>query len=408
MEYIKTDSDYALELLTKQLKNVFLSGPPGCGKTWLTNKYIEYWQSKFMNIAVTASTGIAAKLLGGTTVHSWSGIGIINEEDTFEVILKRVKDKRKKVLEWKKTDILVIDEISLIDMKTFDILNYIGRTIRNCDKPFGGIKLLIVGDFYQLPPVVGDYCFKYKEWESTFDTGIVLNQIHRSDDNNLNKILSRIRKGKELTEKMSKILEKRISDEEYYPLLVPLRSMARKINHDKLLFNTNKEHVYKATYYYDNEKTYMKEVIDRTSPLEEILILKVGCPVINLINDHTKRLMNGMVGEVVSFSHDGPMVKFGKRTIQIKQHMWEKKIEGKKVMMEQYPLLLAYSITIHRSQGQTLSQASMILDHNVWEKGQGYVALSRLQSLDGLYLLKYSPDIFKVDKNVKKYYKKWK
>ena len=409
MDYINSTSNEAYNIITKELKNIFLTGPPGSGKSWLTNKYIDFWKKKYMKVAITASTGIASKIINGTTIHSWSGINIINDSDTFDTVYERVKSNRKKVKEWKSTDILVIDEISLIDIKTFDILNHIGQRIRNNSKPFGGIKLFIVGDFFQLPPVVGEYCFKYEEWNNIFDYKINLLENHRSSDKYLIKILKRIRKGKELGDKLADKLESRISDEEHYPLLVPLRSMARNINNDKLKENTNKEYKYKAVYYYNKEKDYLKDLINRNSPLEEELVLKVGCPVINLVNDHNRRLLNGMVGTVVNFTPDGPVVKFGNKNYLMEKHLWEKEIENKQViMMEQYPLLLAYSITIHRSQGQTLSQASMILDHNVWEKGQGYVALSRLQSLDGLHLLKYSPNIFRVDKTVKKYYKNWK
>ncbi len=406
MQYLNLTSNDALEIITKNLKNIFLTGPPGSGKSYLTNKYIEYWKKKYMNIAITASTGIASKIINGTTIHSWSGIGIINEYDDFNTVLKKVLDNKKKVKEWKKTDILIIDEISLINIRTLDILNYIGKHIRKNDQSFGGIKLFIVGDFFQLPPVEGEYCFKYEEWENMFDCGINLTENHRSSDNKLNKILYKIRKGRELSDKSNNILKSRISNEEYYPLLVPLRSMARKINTEKLKENKNKEYKYIATYHYD--KDFFKDIINKNSPLEEELILKVGSPVINLVNDHSRRLLNGMVGTIIDFTPDGPVVRFGQKNYLIEKHIWEKKIEkNKSIMMEQYPLLLAYSITIHRSQGQTLSQASMVLDHNVWEKGQGYVALSRLQNLNGLHLLKYNSNIFKVDKYVKKYYKKW-
>lgn len=409
MEYINLNSDAAFDLITEKLYNIFLTGPPGSGKSWLTNHYIKYWKKKYMNIAVTASTGISSKLINGTTVHSWSGIGIINEDDDFDSIYKKVKKNTKKVREWKKTDILVIDEISLIDLKTFDILNNIGKVIRNNNEPFGGIKIFIVGDFFQLPPVHGKYCFRHSNWENIFKYGINLTENHRSNDTNLNKILKTIRKGKELNEKMVKILEKRVVNKEHYPLLVPLRSMARKINEDKMKENENKEYTFNANYHFDKNKSYIKDIINKESPLEETLKLKIGCPVINIINDHSRKLMNGMVGTIVDFKYDIPVVEFEGNNYVMERHMWEKKLNDKTVVkMEQFPLLLAYSITIHRSQGQTLNQASIILDENVWEKGQGYVALSRLKLLEGLYLLKFDPSIFLCDKKVKKYYKKWK
>ena len=297
-----------IKIITNELKNIFLTGPPGSGKSYLTNKYIDFWRKKYMKVAITASTGIASKIINGTTIHSWSGINIINDSDNFDTIYERVKKNKKKVKEWKAVDILVIDEISLIDIKTFDILNHIGKCIRNNSKPFGGIKLFIVGDFFQLPPVIGQYCFKYEEWEEIFDYKINLLENHRSSDKYLIKILKRIRKGKELGDKLADKLESRISDEEHYPLLVPLRSMARNINNNKLKENKNKEYKYKAIYYYDKNKDFLKDLINRNSPLEEELILKIGCPVINLVNDHSRRLLNGMVGTIVDFTPDGPLL----------------------------------------------------------------------------------------------------
>ena len=399
-------------LLLLNDNNVFLTGPPGSGKTWLTNQYITYCKSNMIKVAVTASTGIASKLLNGTTIHAWSGINVINETDSFDDILTRVKNKPKKVSSWKKVKVLIIDEISLLDLKTFSFLDMIGQHIRKNDKPFGGIRLLVVGDFFQLPPVNGTYAFNYEKWETIFDYGINLIENHRSNDNNLNKILKAIRKGKALTDKMVQKLEKRVSDIETYPILVPLRSMARKINNDNLSSNNEPEHKYTAVYFYDNNKDYLKDLILKQSPLEDELILKIGCPVINLVNDHSRRLMNGQVGIIVDFLCDSrPVVEFNNIPYIMDKHMWQKELNGDSkciVSMEQYPLLLCYSLTIHRSQGQTLSQASMVLDKNVWEKGQGYVALSRLQSLKGLHLLKFNPNIFKVDNSVKKYYKNWK
>mgnify|MGYP000052296459 FL=1 len=398
-------------LLLHDSNNIFLTGPPGSGKTWLTNQYINYCKRNMIKIAITASTGIASKLLNGTTVHAWSGINIINEKDSFEDILYRVKSKPKKVSAWRKVQVLIIDEISLLDLKTFSFLDMIGQNIRKNTSPFGGIKLLIVGDFFQLPPVNGTYVFNYQKWEEMFDYGINLIENHRSNDIKLNKILKTIRKGKLLTDSMIKRLEKRVSKKETYPILVPLRSMARKINNDKLGSNNKTEYKYKASYYYNEDKDYLKDLIQKQSPLEDELVLKIGCPVINLVNDHSRRLMNGQVGVIIDFINERPIVEFNNIPYIMDKHMWQKELNSDSdsiVSMEQYPLLLCYALTIHRSQGQTLSQASMVLDNNVWEKGQGYVALSRLQSLEGLHLLKFNPNIFKVDKTVKKYYKNWK
>jgi len=408
MIYKNRNSDETLEILTENNhNNIFLTGPPGSGKTYIVNKFME--QNSDKNIIVTASTGVAANLIGGNTIHSVSGIGIINEHDTFEDILKKVKRKKSKF--WKSTDILIIDEISLIDSRTFEYLDRIGQNIRKCNKPFGGIQLIVVGDFYQLPPISGNYCFEYTNWEKCFDIAINLNNIHRSDDDNLNKILLRIRKGKELKENMINILENKVSGDIKYPILVPLRKQASDINNKNMASNENEETVFGCEYYYNKNKKYLLDLIKKNCPYEENLKLKIGSPVINLVNEPKKKLYNGQVGIVKDFIRGDPLVAFGDYKVLIKKHLWTKEIKEDKIEvigMEQYPLLLSYAITIHRSQGQSLSQASIILDSTVWEKGQGYVALSRLQNLNGLNIINFNPHIFKINKTVKKYYKKFK
>ena len=400
MKYI-TEPENILDLI--KTNNIFLTGQPGSGKSWITKKYIDMIGTK--NTGITASTGIAAKILNGVTIHSWSGIDIIEKEDTFDTILKRVLLKPSHVKRWKNTEVLIIDEISLLDSKTFIILDSIGKEIRKSTKPFGGIRLLVVGDFYQLPPVNGNICFESTIWEDTFDYGINLCTSYRSSDDKLNRILKCIRKCKPLKPNMLLVLKKRTSKKVLanikYPILVPLRDMARNINNKNLLKNENKEYIFNAKY------TGLKETAIKLSPLEDKLVLKVGCPVIYLCNDRMKGLVNGMVGTVIDFIDDKPIVKFANRNHTIDKHLWKKD----NLSMEQFPLLLGYAITIHRSQGQTLSQASITLDKRMWEKSQSYVALSRLQNLDGLNLISFDPNVFNIingnDIKVREYYKKW-
>ena len=423
-KYININSDITIDIILEYLikGNVFLTGSPGSGKTWITRKYIDYCTKNYSinSIGITASTGIAAKLLDVNgccmTIHSWSGIDIVDTNDNYDKILKRVLDKPSHVKRWKNTQVLIIDEISLLDSKIFIFLDMIGKHIRNNEKPFGGIRLLVVGDFHQLPPVNGKFCFNDMNqdgsvWEETFNHMINLTTSYRSNDNNLNKILKRIRKGKELKPNMIKALEKRNSNkilkDVKYPILVPLREMARSINNKKLLENDTKEYKFTAVY----NKPELKNLIQKYSPLEDELILKVGCPVIYLINDHSRGLVNGMVGTIIDFINNKPIVKFDNKEYIIDKHVWDKKDNNTLLSMEQFPLLLGYAITIHRSQGQTLSQASIVLDSRVWEKSQCYVALSRLQNLNGLNLLEFDKKVFNInrenDKMVKKYYKKW-
>jgi ATP-dependent exoDNAse (exonuclease V) alpha subunit len=413
MKYIKGDNNI---MTTITCNNVFLTGYPGSGKSYLTKQYIKMCKINSQKIGITASTGIAAKILGGTTIHSWSGIDIINESDTYEVVLKRVTSKPYCMKRWKSTDVLIIDEISLLDSKCFMYLDMIGKNIRSSDEPFGGIRLLVVGDFFQLPPINGMNCYESEIWEDTFAYGIHLTTNFRSNDTKLNKILKCIRKGQILKPNMILALKKRNKKKvllvERFPILVPLRSMARSINNKKLNENNNTTYRFNASY---SKKEY-KDTIIKLSPLEDELILKIGCPVIYLINNHNLGLVNGMVGTVVDIVDMKPVVQFNNIKIIVDKHKWEYNMNQDSnnkanYMMEQFPLLLGYSITIHRSQGQTLSQASIVMDRRMWEKSQIYVALSRLESLDKLNLITFDPDVFNIvgmnDIKVKKYYKKW-
>ena len=418
MKYIYSNSEDALEYLIKY--NIFLTGPPGSGKSYLVNKFIDWaTTTKNLKISITASTGIAAKIINGTTLHSWSGIGLGQESK--EKILEAIESKPYKRKNWKKTDILIIDEISMISGELWLLLDWIGQQIRKNDQPFGGIKIVAVGDFYQLPPVKGKLLIDNSiRFEKYFDYAICLNQMYRSSDLELNQILSRVRDGVKLSKKQNEILTSKVDNSNVkYPILVSLRDTAREMNNQKLNELNSMEYIYQSSTYCVNNKTLKKlDGVDYVNyknlalsecGMEKELVLKVGVPVINLINDPITGLVNGSVGFVEDFKCGNPIVKFDGMKIEITKHRYTKELANDiNVIVEQYPLLLAYALTIHRAQGQTLSQSSILLDQTVWEDGQAYVALSRLQSLSNLTLLKYNPKVFKVNVNVKEFYDKFK
>lgn len=419
MKYIYSDSTEAFEYLKKY--NIFLTGPPGSGKSYLINKFIEWIRENDINVGITASTGIAAKIINGTTIHSWAGIGL--GQETKEKLLEEVKDKKHKKKNWKKTQVLIIDEVSMISGELWEILDYIGRNIRQIDKPFGGIQILAVGDFYQLPPVRGKMLIEQSvNLESYFDYGICLNQNYRSTDLKLNQILTRVRDGIELSKEQNELLKSKVNKKDFkYPILVSLRDTARNFNTKKLNEIVNTEYKYLYDIYCVNKKTMeklpndtyesLKKVAFNECVMEKELVLKVGVPVIYLVNDPITGLVNGSIGSVKEFRNGNPVVQFDFIKAEITKHKFTKDVEGTnngiQVIVEQYPLLLAYALTIHRAQGQTLSKGTILLDNTVWEDGQAYVAISRLQSLDNLTLLKYVPTVFKVSSKVKEFYKKF-
>jgi ATP-dependent exoDNAse (exonuclease V) alpha subunit len=418
MKFICADSDNALDYLVKH--NVFLTGPPGSGKSYLINKFIEWANNNNVTIAITASTGIAAKIINGSTLHSWAGIGL--GQDSKEKLLEDIKAKPFRRRNWKSTQILIIDEVSMISGELWMTLDWIGRQLRKPNVPFGGIKVIAVGDFFQLPPVKGKMLIESDiNFEKYFDFGICLNKNYRSSDSKLTQILSQVRDGAKLSSEQNALLKSKVSETEIkYPILVSLRETARDMNNTKLDELTEIEYKYNSDIYCVNTKTTSKIVPDgihenlkkiafADCTMEKILVLKKGAPVIYLINDPQTGLANGSVGIVEDFINGNPVVKFQFVKVEINKHQYKKDfVNDVTVIVEQYPLLLAYAITIHRAQGQTLSQGTILLDSTVWEDGQAYVALSRLQSLDNLSLLKYDPKVFKVSAKVKEFYCKFK
>ena len=419
MKYINSDSTEAFEYLKKY--NVFLTGPPGSGKSYLINKFIDWIRENDIKVGITASTGIAAKIINGTTIHSWAGIGLAQESK--EKLLEEVKDKKYKKKNWKKTQVLIIDEISMISGELWEILDYIGRNIRQVDKPFGGIQILAVGDFYQLPPVRGKMLIDQSiNLESYFDYGICLNQNYRSTDLKLNQILTRVRDGIELSKEHNELLKTKVTKKNVkYPILVSLRDTARDYNINKLNEIIDVDYKYQSEIYCVNKKTSeklpdnkyenLKKIAFSECAMEKELVLKPGVPVIYLVNDPITGLVNGSIGTVKEFRNGNPVVQFEFIKAEITKHKFHKDFDGTdggiQVIVEQYPLLLAYALTIHRAQGQTLSQGTILLDNTVWEDGQAYVALSRLQNLQNLTLLKYDPSVFKVSAKVKEFYNKF-
>ena len=417
MKYIYSNSDLAMEYLTKY--NVFLTGPPGFGKSYLVNKFIKWANNMNISVSITASTGIAAKIINGTTLHSWAGIGL--GQETKEKLLENIMAKSYKKATWRKTNILIIDEISMISGELWSILDFIGRSIRKVNKPFGGIQILAVGDFYQLPPVKGKMLIdKTVGFDGYFDYAICLNQSFRSTDSKLDDILSRVRNGNILTDEQNSLLQSKVDINNIkYPVLVSLRDTARDMNKQKLSELTTIEYKYNADIYLVDKKT--SEKINESTPLyenfkkvaqadctmENNLILKKGCPVIYLVNNPETGLVNGSVGFIEEFRNGNPYVKFEHIKVEITKHKFIKEFNDCSVIIEQYPLLLSYALTIHKSQGQTLSQATILLDSTVWEDGQAYVALSRLKSLDNLSLLSYDTKVFKVGAKVKEFYEQF-
>jgi ATP-dependent DNA helicase PIF1 len=415
-------------------KNIFITGPGGTGKTYSIQKIYKHAIDNNKKICVTALTGVASLLLdcNATTIHSWAGIGLSNKSN--DNIIKKIISSNFYKHNWINTEILVIDEISMLSEKIFDLLDVIGKKIRNNNKPFGGIQLIFSGDFFQLPPVNEIFfCFESDNFLLTFDEIIILDKIYRQTDKKFSNILLNLRKGL-ISNKTIKLLNEKIIDNNFKELnnesnivrLVPTKAMANEINDKFMNKIKSKVYIYKRTYNENSDNLtdiqkfklrLMSEIekeneynfIKQSNLTNEKLSLKKGCFVMCITNlDLKSGIANGSIGEVIEFSEKKyPIVKFEKKTIEVCKKEWKSdNIPG--MSINQVPLILAWGITIHKAQGLTLSKAILDIGNNIFEAGQMYVALSRLKDLDNLYLQNFCIDNLKINKKVLEFYSQFK
>ena len=352
--------------------NIFITGPGGVGKSFLIREITKIIESKWDDIQITATTGCAAELLenNAKTIHSWSRVwGDINNSNNISRILKDKIAKKR----WNEIDVLVIDEISMMSKKYFDTLNDVGQKLRNCTEPFGGIQVIACGDFYQLPPVEGEYCFESAIWNHMFPTEnvIELSKIYRQRDKQFQKILRHVRNGR-ISESTWNILNSRklencIIDnkEEQHTIISPLVKDCNHINKKKMDKLSGEAKIFEIeicnlntstpTYIVDNEIDYLK------SSIQDKLCLKVGAKVLctaNLDLISPQQIVNGSQGVITRFSdNEYPIVKFGNgRTLEMKPYpITSDNIEG--LSIKYIPLIPCWAITTHKSQGITLDSA---------------------------------------------------
>lgn len=406
-------------------ENIFITGPGGTGKSELIRRIYKHAIGRNKEIHVTAMTGCAALLLNckATTIHSWSGIGIGNKP-VDELVKKIRKNKFAKKM-WLKTEILVLDEVSMLSKKLFDILNQIGKTLRNNGNLFGGIQVIFSGDFYQLPPV-GDanepesskFCFESEEWLPKTQQ-IELVKIFRQSDTKYADILNQIRKGRikrSANDLLTSYVGRPIPPELVITKLYPTRNKVDNLNFqqmndlesEEVEFNLNtKISPTTSSKYSSAEIKYETDHLINNITCEKIVRLKVGAHVMCIVNIQGEQIeiCNGSQGIITAFTSDGlPKVKFNNGVEMVMaRHMWtSEKIPT--IGVTQIPLILAWALTIHKSQGASLDAAEIDVGSGIFECGQTYVALSRVKSLEGLYLTSYDPSKIKINKKVFEFY----
>jgi ATP-dependent DNA helicase PIF1 len=449
----------------KEGQNIFISGAGGSGKSFLIKHFVHHLMTSSSfpkkTFQVASTTGCSSvllseniqntleygKMISVKTIHSWSGIRLCKGDD--DKIISSVLKNRHVLSIWKKTHILIVDEVSMMSSKILTILEKLARIIRKNTLPFGGIQLVFLGDMYQLAPVpdiddpeTSKFCFESPVWNTIFpiENHIELKTIFRQTDDSFKEILNQIRIG-ELSETNKTILKNMVG-KKFIPQnensaiptkILSTRSKVDFVNHSQYSNITEMEHIYtikintKCRVFIDSSRPISPEDIEicnhlsqkeieyeiqtmkNSIPSPEQLKLKKGCPVMCLVNlNMDMGISNGSLGIIMDFhSNDNPIVLFNNGIcMEIEPHIWQN-TEYPCLCISQYPLGLSFANTIHKLQGASLDMGIMDLGISIFAEGQIYVALSRVRSLDGLYLLAFHPQKIRVNPKVTEFYRKF-
>jgi len=395
-------------------ESVLLTGPAGAGKTYVLNQFIRLAKHEGKHVSVTATTGLAATHLGGTTIHSWAGIGV--GDFLPQGFAEHLAKGRREIIE--KTDVLVIDEISMLHDFRLDIVDEVCRLVRKePDVPFGGIQLIMSGDFFQLPPInrgdsrAGSFVVNSNVWQELDPVICYLEEQHRQDDETLIGILNAIRAGEVRRHHAETLLART----EVHPDDLELLTELHTVNVDVDAMNAAKlTELEGDEISYEQTSTGSENYVDslqRSVLAPKVLRLKHGALVMAVKNSAERKYVNGSLGTVVGFEPhtEYPIVAFqnGKEVV-MSPDTWELRDGDKKrASITQIPLRLAWAITVHKSQGMTLDAARIDL-RKAFVEGMGYVALSRVKNVNNLYLtginqmaLRVSPEAQLIDIHLK-------
>lgn len=393
--------------------SVFLTGAPGSGKTYTLREFIKRVENDDKVVAITASTGIAATHISGSTIHSWSGLGI--RDQLMPGDKERLKSNDRLVKRYSSSDVLVIDEISMLHGHRLNMINEVCKILRGSELPFGGLQVILVGDLFQLPPVTKgldsvDFAHNSRAWSELNPRICYLSEQHRQKSSDLLSVLEAMRSG-ELEDWHGDILRDRLKlsppkgDE--ITRLYAHNIDVDKINQQHLDSLPGKLHTFEMQTRGAKAK---REQLAKGILAPEQLHLKINARVMFVVNNFKQKFFNGSQGRVVDFVEGMPIVELATngRRIKVEPHSWSLNEDGKtKAEATQLPLRLAWAITIHKSQGMSLDAAELDLS-KTFTPGMGYVALSRVRTLDGLYIkgvnaaaLQLHPDIYNLDKTLR-------
>lgn len=403
-------------------ESIFLTGPGGTGKSFLIGLLAEKIpEITGKNVAITAMTGCAALLIGhgAKTLHSWAGIGL--GKGSAEHLATNIRKIPQLAMRWRNTGILIIDEVSMLTPELLELIDEIARILRRNSSPMGGMQVVFVGDFFQLPPVSKDgppkFVFESVIWHRLVKRTVELQRIFRQEDPVFHKILDEARMG-ELSKDSLKILKTREGLDYSKDAIKPTILFTRRADVDSM--NTSHLNELKGVAHTFSVKTlpceYSVQEIQRTIDRMDKdanyvpnLILKEGAQVMLLTNlDQEKGLVNGSRGVVTGFKEDAthwPIVQFKNgQHLVIDPITWDSE-HHPPIQRQQIPLRLAYALTIHKAQGATLDCALVDIGPSTFEYGQAYVALSRVRNLSGLYVFDVEASAFRSHPLVREFYK---
>lgn len=385
-------------------KNVLLLGSAGVGKSFIIKHITRICKQRGINIGITSSTGCSAVLIDGRTVHSYLGIGLAKESPMS--LAKNIFYKnKKKATDLQKLDILLIDEISMLDAELLTKISKYLSILRDNIKPFGGVQIILSGDFYQLPPVKGEFAFKSEVWSSANMACHVLKKIYRQEGDIVFQGILERAKDANITDEDIKVLEEckgRTFKTDVKPTsLYPNNATVDKINNEAYNLLIGREMVYNTVYSSKESKAYCDSI-----KVPESVKLKVGTQVMVTRNVNTElKLANGTRGVVSQMYNDCVIIKtlYGDRSISRFECVNENDKHLKYAVM---PLALAWALTIHKAQGVTLDCCTIDIGKTLFEYGQAYTALSRVKSLTGLSVVNIEKSAFKTHSDVIDFYKK--
>jgi ATP-dependent DNA helicase PIF1 len=387
--------------------NIFLTGEPGSGKTHTINTYVAYLRERGIEPAITASTGIAATHIGGYTIHSWSGIGIRTQMTDYD--LDRLSQNERLVRKIQRAQVLIIDEVSMLSATTLGMIEAVCRALRRNEHSFGGLQVVLVGDFFQLPPVVrrsseeevvrldfedaheeSIFAYGSRAWRGLNPVICYLDEQHRQEDAVFLELLSAVRSGSPTSKHRAALQARRV------PVGAAPSGITQLFSHNVDVDRINEKQLQsipgtaRAFEMGSSGATPLIDQLKKSCLSPERLMLKVGAKVMFTKNDPEHAFVNGTTGEIVGFAsftgHPRVVLRDG-REVEAEPMEWVIEAEGRPLAkIEQVPLRLAWAITVHKSQGMSLDAAVVDLSQ-AFEYGQGYVALSRVRTLQGLHLL---------------------